>query len=139
MPYLIFNHFPLKVSWYDTLYQYNLCGGSIFTSNVIITAAHCCEAFEMVPFSRFEMVAGDLILSSNSGLEQRRGIKSYLMHPSYKKATIEHDMCLIELKTPFDLSVPHVGKVAISTNDPNAGTNCKVSGWGATYVRINQI
>ena len=93
----------------------------------------------MVPISRYEMVAGDLILSSNSGLEQRRGIKSYLMHPSYKKATIEHDMCLIELKTPFDLSVPHVGKVAISTNDPNAGTNCKVSGWGATYVRINQI
>ena len=90
----------------------------------------------MVPFSRFEMVAGDLILSSNSGLEQRRGVKSYLMHPSYKKATIEHDMCLIELKTPFDLSGPHVGKVTISTNDPIAGTNCKVSGWGATYVRI---
>ena len=82
------------------------------------------------------MAAGDLSLSSTQLSEQRHRIKSYLLHPSYDNHTLEHDICLIELKTPFDLSGPHVGKVTISTHDPNPGTNCKVSGWGVTYVRI---
>ena len=80
-----------------------------------------------MPLSRFEMAAGDLSLSSTQLSEQRHRIKSYLLHPSYDNHTLEHDICLIELKTPFDLSGPYVGKVTISTHDPNPGTNCKVS------------
>ena len=32
----------------------------------------------------YEVIAGDLILSDNSGLEQRSKIKDYLIHPDYE-------------------------------------------------------
>ena len=32
----------------------------------------------------YEVIAGDLIRSDNSGLEQRSKIKDYLIHPDYE-------------------------------------------------------
>jgi secreted trypsin-like serine protease len=63
---------------YSTQY---FCGGTLFNSRTVVTAAHCCAGFRDFP-SRFdlEVVAGELILDSNSGHEQRRKSTSYKIH-----------------------------------------------------------
>ena len=61
----------------------NICGGSIYSETVIVTAAHCCKIFEDTGYNTtwFEIIAGELIFSQNSGLEQRSKIYTYLIHP----------------------------------------------------------
>ena len=44
-----------QVSWYSKDDQMNFCGGSIYSENVIITAAHCCQGiFESDPPAALE-------------------------------------------------------------------------------------
>ena len=130
-----------KVSWYSKDDQMNFCGGSIYSENVIITAAHCCQGiFESDPpaaLEDFYIIGGELDLSKDSGTEQRRNIKAYKYHPDY--ATLpnggcENDVCLLYLDTPFDLTQPDISTITIAQEDPAQSTECLISGWGTTYV-----
>ena len=58
------------------------CDGTIYSESLIVTSATFCHFIHQVQY--YEVIAGDLILSDNSGLEQRSKIKDYLIHPDYK-------------------------------------------------------
>ena len=47
-----------------------------------MTSATFCHLIRQIQY--YEVIAGDLILSDNSGLEQRSKIKDYLIHPDYE-------------------------------------------------------
>ena len=115
----------------------NVCGGTIYSETVIVTAAHCCKMFEDTIYDTtwFEVIAGDLILSENSGLEQRSKIKSYLIHPEYTTNPATNDICLLYLEDEFDLSGDNVKSIPLATKDPEVGTGCYISGWGLLEVR----
>ena len=52
---------------------------------MIVTSGKCCHDYlGYVGYENYEVIAGDLILSDNSGLEQRSKIKDYLIHPDYE-------------------------------------------------------
>ena len=60
------------------------CDGTIYSESLIITSASCCNFINKnYTMKYYEVIAGDLILSDNSGLEQRSKIKDYLIHPDY--------------------------------------------------------
>ena len=40
----LYSKFKLQITWFNKVYKRNICGGSIYSENVIVTAAHCCEA-----------------------------------------------------------------------------------------------
>ena len=60
------------------------CGGTIYSETLIVTSGYCCHRYFDLGLEYYEVIAGDLILSDNSGLEQRSKIKDYLIHPDYE-------------------------------------------------------
>ena len=116
----------------------NICGGSIYSETVIVTAAHCCKIFEDTGYNTtwFEIIAGELIFSQNSGLEQRSKIYTYLIHPDYSNHGA-NDICLLYLETELDFSGDDVYYIEAALSDPEPGTLCDISGWGPLEVGIN--
>ena len=101
-----------------------------------MTAAHCCKIFEDTIYDTtwFEVIAGDLILSDNSGLEQRSKIKDYLIHPDYSTNPATSDICLLYLETKLDFSGDNVKYIEAAVDDPEPDTLCEISGWGLLEV-----
>lgn len=84
-----------------------------------------------------EIIAGELDLSKQSGLEQRRNIKAYKYHPDYYKEPLGgciNDVCLLYLESPLDLSQRDVANIPIAEQDPSQLTECQISGWGKNEV-----
>ena len=131
-------HVYFKVSLYlsESSEPQSICGGTIYSETVIVTAAHCCKVFEDTEYdeTRFEVIAGDLILSDNSGLEQRSKIKDYLIHPDYTTNPPASDICLLYLETELDFSGNDVKYIEAALEDPEPGTMCDISGWGLLEV-----
>ena len=102
---------------------------------MIVTAAHCCKVFEDTIYDAtwFEVIAGDLILSDNSGLEQRSKIKDYLIHPDYTTNPPTNDICLLYLETELEFN-DDVKYIDLEVKDPEPGTMCDISGWGLLEV-----
>ena len=130
-----------KVSLYfsESTEPQNVCGGSIYSETVVVTAAHCCKIFEeQIDESYFEVIAGELNLCEDSGLEQRSKIKNYLIHPEYTSTpTATNDICLLYLEDGFDLSGDNVKSIPLGDKDPEVGTDCYISGWGLLQVGKN--
>ena len=105
------------------------CGGSIYSSNVIITAAHCCALFgQDAEYNFHEITAGELSPTLNFG-GQRSGIKSHLTHPDYNAQTFENDVCLLYLESDFDFNDKNVAAIPLNKQSlPNSGKSCVVSG-----------
>ena len=130
--------FPYQVSWcYDTDegYCFNFCGGSIFTETTIITAAHCCEGIGETEWEYTKIVAGELDLYVESGLEQVRKIKGHIVHPDYNSTTLHNDICLLTLDSPLEFN-ENVNRVFLDAKKPVVNATCQVSGWGDLEVSL---
>jgi len=129
----VLRQFPHQVLW--AYKRRNLmCGGSIYNSYTIITAAHCCNHFEggeqfQDQLERTRISAG-LINIDDTINGQERSVKSYLIHPDYN-ATVNHhnNICLLTLDSDLELN-DNVKAIALNDKDIGAGTKCNVSGWG---------
>ena len=131
----LYINLKLQITWLHKVYKRNICGGSIYSENVIITAAHCCDAiFSKWDENDFVIVAGEYSLSEESGKEQTSKVKAHRIHPEYDSKQIKNDICLLYLEIPFDLSGGNVTSVELATEDPEIETICDISGWGTLDV-----
>ena len=126
-----------QVGWQDVLTEQMYCGGSIYSEGVVITAAHCCDGIlvndELWELST-EIIAGELSVLETSGYEQSSSIKNYTIHPEYNKTTVQNDVCILYLETPFDLTGKMAKSIELAKEDPQVGTTCDISGWGTLEV-----
>jgi len=108
------------------------CGGSVVAPDVIMTAAHCAEAFNTV-------VVGLYNLSDVSGKVQSFAIdeRNKHVHSQYNPYTNENDVMLIQL----DSNITVVDPIRVNNNVsvPIATDTLAVVGWGATDVTIDEI
>jgi len=105
-----------------------ICGGSILSSNLIITAGHCAEIGSAGAFS---IVAGDHNRNVNEGTEQERQVSSVIIHRDYDTDWLYNDIALMTLSSPLDLN-DRVGPIPLAPAGHAATGNVVVSGWGAT-------
>ncbi|TRY90617.1 hypothetical protein DNTS_003685, partial [Danionella cerebrum] len=127
--------------WQVSLY-YNdrhICGGSIITSQWIVTAAHCVHNYRLPQVPSWVVYAG--ILTSNSAkLAQYQGfaVERIIYNKNYNHRTHDNDIALVKLRAPLNFS-DTIRPVCLPQFDHDlpGGTQCWISGWG--YTRPDDV
>lgn len=103
------------------------CGGSIWKTNRVITAAHCIDG----------VAASSLYIRYNSlnhaSGGTRLSVTQVIKHPNYSASTIDNDIAVLIVPT-MTLGQTQAQAIGLPAqgSDPAAGTNAQVVGWGTT-------
>lgn len=112
---------------------YHDCGGSLVIVNntqVVVTAAHCVIGMSI---EGYNVVAGELKLSAESGLEQRRTVSRIEIHANYSAAnSYRNDIAIMLPSSPFNIT-ENVKPIALPSPLQQTNGSILVSGWGTTH------
>ncbi|XP_054738821.1 trypsin beta-like [Anastrepha obliqua] len=101
------------------------CGGSIYSSTIIITAAHCLQG---VSTSILKIRAGSSYWNSGGVLLQ---VSAYSNHEGYSSSTMQNDIAVIRLASSLSFSST-IKAIGLADTAPADGAAAAVSGWGTT-------
>ena len=106
--------------------------GGLVNKQYVVTGAHRSD---FVTDSNVEVLAGTRVLKTN-GQGNRLKVVSITIHPQWNPNTYNNDVAVWKLAKP----VTNVPSAALTTrlNDPVAGVNTKITGWGALRYGVNQ-
>ncbi|MFY0568725.1 serine protease [Archangium lansingense] len=104
------------------------CGGVIYNSKTVITAAHCVVGVQP---SALSVRYNSLLHASGGTLVS---VSSIVVHPSYNSSTIDNDIALIKLSSAMTLGSTNAKAVKLPAqgSDPAVGVIALASGWGVT-------
>ncbi|XP_037941401.1 trypsin delta-like [Teleopsis dalmanni] len=103
----------------------HICGGSIYSNKIIVTAAHCLQN---VWTNELRVRAGSSTWNSGGILYY---VYSYRNHEDYNPTTMENDVAVILLSTILSFSTT-IAKIDLTYYGPLNGATGTVIGWGTT-------
>ncbi|XP_017472861.1 PREDICTED: trypsin alpha-like [Rhagoletis zephyria] len=99
------------------------CGGSVYSANIIVTAAHCLQS---VSASSLKVRAGSSYWNSGGVLVQVAAFKN---HEGYNSRTMVNDIAVIRLASSLSFSST-IKAISLAEEAPPTGAAAVVSGWG---------
>ena len=76
--------------------SYHFCGGTIVSSDRVISAAHCKG-------SSVTAVGGAHNINENEPSQQRKTVSSWVNHPKYNSNTFANDIAVLKLRLIFKI------------------------------------
>jgi trypsin len=106
------------------------CGGTLVGAQHVVTAAHCTDTLRP---QQIVVLAGTVDIDRGG---QRRSVSAIHQHEGYHELTLRHDIALLELAQPFELSadiqVIPLATEAETTTLTEEGDPAFITGFGAT-------
>ncbi|XP_018417754.1 PREDICTED: coagulation factor X [Nanorana parkeri] len=75
------------------------CGGTILSSQFILTAAHCMNQTKF-----FKVVVGEVNTQKNDGTESTHKVDKFIFHPKFVRATYDFDIAVVKLKEAINFT-----------------------------------
>ncbi|KAH8384885.1 hypothetical protein KR093_011387, partial [Drosophila rubida] len=115
------NSFPWQISLQRS--GSHSCGGSIYSGNIIVTAAHCLQS---VSTSVLQVRAGSSYWSSGGVVSK---VSSFRNHEGYNANTMVNDIAVIRLSSSLSFGST-IKSIGLASSNPANGASASVSGWG---------
>ncbi|XP_039954818.1 trypsin alpha-like [Bactrocera neohumeralis] len=100
------------------------CGGSVYSENIIVTAAHCLS--DNPSLTTLRVRAGSSYWNSGGKLSE---ISAFKVHELYGSNGMAYDIALIRLASPLTFSST-IKPIALAVTAPADDVVAVVSGWG---------
>ncbi|XP_055371991.1 coagulation factor X-like [Condylostylus longicornis] len=128
--------FPYQISLtkmnFYTEEREHICGGSILSKNIIVTAAHCTQGPPAL-LKSFQVRVGSSSSLKGGNLIQ---VADIIDHEDYNGYTIDNDISILVLAENLVFS-PSVQPISIASKERLPGALCVVSGWGYLFANSN--
>ncbi|XP_065370519.1 trypsin alpha-4-like [Calliphora vicina] len=106
------------------------CGGSIYNSNIIVTAANCLKS---VSASVLKVRAGSTYWNSGGVLVS---VASFKIHEGYNSRTMLNDIAVIKLASSLTFS-SNIKAISLASSTPANGA--AALGWGTTSISESSL
>ncbi|EDW10812.2 trypsin beta [Drosophila mojavensis] len=117
----------VKAPWQVSIQvdRIHICGGSILSPSIIVTAAHCARRLRR---KNSQIRAGSNYWKRGGQVAQ---IKKITEHPKFNAVTFENDVAILHLSTKLKFGLT-TNSIQLVRKAPQKGVRVSVSGWGFT-------